>query len=210
MSSIPATLTSVQGENEGSYYLLDVTPFTIGRAPECHLTLAAAGISRLHARIERSFGQYILVDMGSTNGTFVNDQRVQGEVVLHHGDRIRLASVAVLVFEDPAATAQLDLSQLSLGGIQIDEARKDVYVDGRLIDPALSPTQYTLLELLIRREGEIVTRADIAAAVWPDQVDISDQMIDTLVSRLRRRLADYRADHYIVTRRGFGLMFSRE
>jgi DNA-binding response OmpR family regulator len=34
-------------------------------------------------------------------------------------------------------------------------------------------------------------------------------MIDTLVSRLRRRLAELDADHYVVTRRGFGLMFSR-
>ncbi len=209
MTTIPATLTVVEGENIGQRYVIEPTPFTIGRDAECNLTLSAPGISRLHTRIERSYGQYRLIDMGSTNGTFVNDQRVYGERTLHHGDLIRFASAVTMLFEDPAATAQIDIRELSIGGIQVDEARKEVFVNGQLLHPPLSPRQYVLLELLVRREGTVVEREEIAAVVWPDQVDISDEMIDTLVSRLRRRLADYDADRYIVTRRGFGLMYSR-
>lgn len=209
MVSMPATLLVIDGEGQGQRHVLDRTPFTIGRAPECDLTLSSAGISRLHSRIERSYGQYTLIDMESTNGTFVNDQRLYGTHVLNHGDLIRLASAVTMLFEDPSATAQIDIRQLSLGGIQVDEARKTVYVNGEELDPPLSPRQYELLALLVRHAGELVTRADVAAAVWPDQINISDQMIDTLVSRLRRRLAELDADHYVVTRRGFGLMFSR-
>ncbi len=209
MTTLPATLTVVEGENVGQRYVIEPIPFTIGRDPECHLTLSAPGVSRLHTRIERSYGQYRLIDMGSTNGTFVNDQRIYGECTLNHGDLIRLASAVTMLFEDPAATAQIDIRQLSIGGIQIDEDRKEVFVNGQLLEPPLSPRQYALLELLVRHEGTVVGREEIAATVWPDQVDISDEMIDTLISRLRKRLADYEADRYIVTRRGFGLMYSR-
>ena len=73
--------------------------------------------------------------------------------------------------------------------------------------PSLSPSQYALLELLVRFEDKVVPREEVAEAVWPDEMHITDQMIDTLVSRLRKRLAPYDADHQIVTRRGFGLIF---
>jgi DNA-binding response OmpR family regulator len=209
MTPVPATLLIIQGEGEGQHCTINVSPFLIGRAPECHLSLSAAGVSRLHARIDYAFQQYTLSDLDSTNGTFVNDEQITGAVELHHGDRIRLASSVVLLFEDPAATAQIDVRQLR-SGVHIDAMRKEVWVNGHLLDPPLSPGQYKLLELLICREGKLVTREDIAAAVWPGQTDITDEMIDALISRLRKRLAEYDADHYVVTRRGFGLIYTRE
>ncbi len=209
MVSIPAMLTIIEGEGKDQRFILEETPFTIGRAPECSMTLTAIGVSRLHARIDSAYGQYTITDMSSTNGTFVNDQRVEGAVPLHHGDRVRFASAIETLFEDPSATAQIDVGQLSLGGLRIDETRKEVFVDGHLVDPSLSPQQYALLEVLVHHEGQIVTRDEIAEVVWPDQVGVSDQMIDTLVSRLRSRLSEYSPDDFIVTRRGFGLMFTQ-
>lgn len=210
MAIIPASLVVAEGESQGTRYELEEFPFTIGRVQECRLALDAVGVSRLHAQISRSYGQYTLTDMNSKNGTFVNGQRIKGEVALHDGDMIRFASSVLFQFEDPAATDQLDIRELSLGGVQVDRARKEVFVNGVLLAPPLSPGQYALIELLVSREGQLVTREEIAAAVWPDQQHITDQMIDTLVSRLRKRLAEYHADRHVVTRRGFGLMFVRE
>lgn len=209
MTAMPASLIVIRGARQGERFVMEQCPCTIGRDAECDLAFDAPGISRLHARIDRSYGQYTITDAVSTNGTFVNGERVQGEVLLTDGDEIQFASSVVVRFDDPAATDQVDLRALSFEGVRVDEARAEVFVNGQLVDPPLSPSQYALLAALVRREDEIVTREELADAVWPDEGHITDQMIDTLVSRLRKRLARYDADHYIVTRRGFGLMFSR-
>jgi pSer/pThr/pTyr-binding forkhead associated (FHA) protein len=199
----------MQGSQKGDRFSLQHFPFTIGRAADCDFMIDGPGISRLHVQVECSFGRYFLTDENSTNGTFVNEQRVVGKVFLNDGDLIRLASATVLRFDDPASTDQVNIQSLDLGGIQIDEARREVYIRGEHLEPPLPPSQYALLALLIRRAEQVVTRDEIASAVWPDEINITDQMIDTLTSRLRRRLAEYGASHYIVTRRGFGLMYSR-
>ncbi len=210
MVSLLPCLTVTEGEGKGTRFMMEEFPFTIGRAPECSLALDVPGISRLHARINRAYGQYTLIDTNSTNGTFVNGQRIRAETLLYDGDEICFASAICVCFEDPAATDQIDVRELSLGGIQVNDMRREVFVDGKLVEPPLSPSQYVLLEALIRHEGQVVTREEIAAAVWPDEKHITDQMIDTLVSRLRKRLAEYDADQHVVTRRGFGLMFTRK
>ena len=66
-----------------------------------------------------------------------------------------------------------------------------------------------LLSLLVKQEGRVVTREALRAYVWGPDEDVSDQTIDALVSRLRKRLNEADPMHdYIVTRRGFGLMFN--
>lgn len=62
----------------------------IGRGSKADIVLECNGISRKHARIERSSRGCVLIDEGSRNGTLVNDQRVQAPYVLRSGDLIRL------------------------------------------------------------------------------------------------------------------------
>jgi len=64
-------------------------PFTIGRRRGCDLVLSDPQASRTHARISAQDGAFVLEDLGSTNGTFVNDQRVQRQV-LRPGDEIQI------------------------------------------------------------------------------------------------------------------------
>ena len=67
----------------------------IGRNPECAVWLDAAGVSRLHARLrlDAASGAASLEDLESTNGTFVNDTRVESPVALRDGDVVHLGSV---------------------------------------------------------------------------------------------------------------------
>jgi pSer/pThr/pTyr-binding forkhead associated (FHA) protein len=66
----------------------------IGRSPACHVCLDAAGVSRAHARIVVD-GNWVRVgDLGSKNGTTVNDQPATADVVLRDGDRIGFGSIA--------------------------------------------------------------------------------------------------------------------
>jgi two-component system cell cycle response regulator len=71
---------------------LDRLPLRLGRDPDNELVLAEDGVSRRHARIERRSGRLVLMDVGSTNGTLLNDEELTGIVELRTGDRIRVAS----------------------------------------------------------------------------------------------------------------------
>jgi len=68
---------------------------TIGRAAACTLTLDDTYASQQHASIVRRDRQHIAEDLGSTNGTFVNRERIIGPVVLHPGDRVQIGSTVL-------------------------------------------------------------------------------------------------------------------
>jgi pSer/pThr/pTyr-binding forkhead associated (FHA) protein len=71
-----------------------VPVFLIGRAARCHLRPRNEQVSKLHcAVLQRADGIYVR-DLDSTNGTFVNDQRVTTEVRLSNSDRLRVASLS--------------------------------------------------------------------------------------------------------------------
>lgn len=68
-------------------------PCHVGRARENDLVIANLGLSRVHATLERDItGQIRIVDRNSTNGTFVNRQRVDGFRLLRNGDQVQFAS----------------------------------------------------------------------------------------------------------------------
>ena len=71
-------------------------PMRIGRAPECELLLRDNRVSRRHARLAARDGVLILTDLGSTNGTRVNGNRVT-EVVLGAGDRVQIGETSLVV-----------------------------------------------------------------------------------------------------------------
>jgi len=85
------SLEIVQGADAdlGRHVLCD-KPITIGRDDGIELTLSDGSISRRHCRVERhaATNHYMLVDLGSTNGTLINGQKIEGEFPLAPGDKI--------------------------------------------------------------------------------------------------------------------------
>ena len=189
---------------------LDRFPFVIGRARECQLVIDSTQISRQHAQLEQDHDQILLTDLGSTNGTLVNGERLTAHIPrrLRAGDKLNLGGILTLELDDPGTTMQSWPTPISLAGLTLDEDAAQVLIDGKVLDPALSPGQFMLLSLLVKQEGRVVTREALRQYVWGPDEDVSDQTIDALVSRLRKRLNEADPMHdYIVTRRGFGLMF---
>jgi hypothetical protein len=96
------------GPTPGAAFLLEGDQITIGRDPTNTITINDAEISRRHARLSYQGGKYVLEDLGSTNGTFVNGQRLAGPRVLKSGEVVSFGEQIVLVFEttnfDPGAT----------------------------------------------------------------------------------------------------------
>lgn len=68
---------------------------TIGRAPECELRIDDTFASTMHARIFGKNGSWYVEDLGSTNGTFVNEQRLAAPAMLQPGDRVRIGTTVL-------------------------------------------------------------------------------------------------------------------
>ena len=73
----------------------------IGRRPDNHLTIDDSRVSRVHAQLRNINGRYMIFDLDSTSGTFVNDQRIQ-QCILFPGDVISLAGVPLVYGQDEA------------------------------------------------------------------------------------------------------------
>jgi FHA domain-containing protein len=68
---------------------------TIGRAPECELLIDDTYASSQHARIFGKNGTWYVEDLGSTNGTFVNDQKLAAPAMVQPGDKIRVGTTVL-------------------------------------------------------------------------------------------------------------------
>ena len=102
-----ATIREIRPDASGRTVRFDGRPMTVGRAPDNTLVLRDGRASRHHARIDARRGTLVLSDLGSTNGSWVNDRRVES-VALGEGDRIRIGATTLLVESidvDPSAGA---------------------------------------------------------------------------------------------------------
>jgi len=201
-----AMLVMREGSSVTQRWPLDKPVLNIGRGPDNDLVFPDREISRHHCRIRREGRNYVLEDLGSKNGTFVNDQRLTGRHVLLDGDEIQIAPRFRFTFVDTEATAPIVYAGLGIG-LRLDRERRTVWIRGQELQPQLSPPQFAFLELLAREPGRVYTREEVIAAVWPEVAaeGVSDQAIDALVRRLRQRLAELDPHHeYVVTVRGYG------
>ena len=87
------------GPTPGASFILEGDQLTIGRDATNEITINDAEISRRHARLTFQGGKYVLEDLGSTNGTFVNGQRLAGPRVLKAGEVVQFGEQIMLVFE---------------------------------------------------------------------------------------------------------------
>ena len=92
-----AFILFIAGPLIGKMYLLDQSETIIGRADDVDISIADARISRHHVRLLIEEGQVIIEDMGSTNGTFVNGERIS-RCPLRNNDRIHLTSDTLFKF----------------------------------------------------------------------------------------------------------------
>ena len=87
------------GPTPGATFNLDGDQLVIGRDSSSAIAINDAEVSRKHARLNFQGGKYVIEDLGSTNGTFVNGQRLVSPVVLKSGDVISLGEQIVLMYE---------------------------------------------------------------------------------------------------------------
>jgi hypothetical protein len=202
-----AMLVLQRGSEAGRRWPLDRNrPLTIGRSDECEIVLTDRQVSRYHARVTWQGDHFEVEDLGSKNGTHVNGQELSEPIPLHDGDELQIALRFKLAFVDAGATAPLTLENGEMG-LRLDKETRQVWVNGKQVDPPLSLHQFRLLETLWDAGGSVITRERVIGAVWPEASSegVSEQAIDALVRRLRERVAESDVEfRYVVTVRGHG------
>jgi pSer/pThr/pTyr-binding forkhead associated (FHA) protein len=81
-------------DQAGRSYALD-NEASIGRAAGCQITLDDTYASQIHARVFQRDGQWLVEDLGSTNGTWLNRHKVSGPMVLQRGDRLQIGNTVM-------------------------------------------------------------------------------------------------------------------
>src|SRR6476660_6058486 len=98
-------LIVLAGAKEGLEIPLRKDKFLIGRAKECALRAGSEAISRRHCAIIRRETGWTVRDLGSRNGTHVNDEKITTEVPLKAGDELRVGPLKFLVAERESSAA---------------------------------------------------------------------------------------------------------
>jgi len=183
----------------GREHALTAEVTAIGRAVENDLVVTSRRVSREHARLRREGWRVILEDLGSTNGTFLNGERVIDPVELRDEDRIQVGDVT-FVFHDPAIT----IRETPFPDVEVDVAAGVVRVDRRTVE--LSGKEFALLAYLYGRRGQVCSKDEIGLAVWPEyDGEVYDYQVENLVHRLRQTLEYESSDpQVLVTVRGLG------
>jgi diguanylate cyclase (GGDEF)-like protein len=94
-----AVLTVLRGENPGALYTIESNEAVIGRSPDATVMIPDDTLSRRHARIVRIGEGFVIEDLESTNGTFIDGSAVSRLQALEDGCRIFLGSKTVLLFK---------------------------------------------------------------------------------------------------------------
>ncbi len=92
-----AVLRTLKGASPGQIFPVEGESAVLGRHPECDIVLDAGAVSRQHARILLVNGEYFLEDLGSRNGTFLNEHPLERRERLREADQIRICDL-VFVF----------------------------------------------------------------------------------------------------------------
>ena len=83
-------LVVIYGQEMGRRVRVTTEPLIIGRSPKCEIQVDQESVSRNHCRVRFEAGEFLVRDLGSTNGTYVNDNLVQEEGRLRHGDQLKV------------------------------------------------------------------------------------------------------------------------
>jgi hypothetical protein len=100
MTRANARLVMLAGPEAGREYQLSKEITLVGRDESCDVVVAEVEVSRQHARITHTPRGYMLEDLGSTNGTYVDGERVTAPHLLQAGDRISLSETVVFSYKE--------------------------------------------------------------------------------------------------------------
>jgi DNA-binding response OmpR family regulator len=181
----------------------------VGRSTNAQIMLEDPFASRHHAEIRRHDNAYQVHDLQSKNGILIDGVRLSpgATVWLQDGSEVQFASTRFRFYDPSATVTAPSLIAVREPGLRVDMNTRQVFVDGILLDPPLSTKQFDLIWFLFQNRGRVVSKDEIAHAVWPEQEgEVYDANIDRMISRVRSRIEPETTDdpRFIATIRGYG------
>ena len=133
-------LVVLEGGSVGEVYKIEKNLITLGRDSKCDIVIWEEGVSRQHAKVEKQNQSYVVTDLGSTNGTFVNGAPAM-QTILIEGDKIQLGDVLLrFSFQD-----SIDVShQENLREMAMRDPLTKVYNRRYFMDLIFKEVNYTV------------------------------------------------------------------
>jgi predicted component of type VI protein secretion system len=131
-------LKVLEGRQQGKTIPLNVRQFLIGREEDCHLRPNSDLVSRHHCVFTVDDFTVRLRDLGSTNGTFVNGERIQGQVVLKPGDHVAVGKLSFEIVVRKAAAVAVPAAAGS------DDSSSSVVTDAPATTPGVESMETSL------------------------------------------------------------------
>jgi len=180
-------------------HLLEQTITHLGRAIENEIVIVSKRASREHAHIRREGRKTFLDDLGSTNGTYLNGERVLGSMQLRDGDQIAIGEVK-FTFHDPDTTTR----ETPFPELEVNIEAGIVRLNRHAVQ--LSPKEFALLAHLYENRGKVCSKDEIGRTVWAEyQTGIYDYQIENLIRRLRTKIEENaNSPVLLITVRGMG------
>ena len=186
---MPPRLAATSGKIKGATFAVTEEPLVIGRETAAHVCIADASVSRRHSQVEKKEDAFLITDLESLNGTFVNDLPVKKRW-LEHGDRVRIGDTEfVFLIQDgevmsKSSDVKLEEADVISGStvqIRFDHA---VYLMGRDLS-ALMKVSTTInlirgLDDLLERLMELlfeVVPAERGAILLTDETSFETSLI---------------------------------
>ena len=127
-------LAAISGKLKGAIFAIDEDALIIGRETAANVCLADGAVSRRHSKIEKKDEGFVITDLESLNGTFVNGVPIRSRV-LEHGDRVRIGDSQFLFLlhdGEPSKSSEVTLDEMQIVTgptlhVRLDEA---VFPDG--------------------------------------------------------------------------------
>ncbi|MBX3444988.1 MAG: SpoIIE family protein phosphatase [Planctomyces sp.] len=162
-----AVLQVLKGDAPGTLHALRAGRTVIGRHPTCHVVLNNGAVSRHHAQVLESHGNYFLEDLRSRNGTFLNGEALSGRAELKEGDEVRICDLTLAFSLNAAGATPLKdaveeqlhnvretlLAQAEDAGLKdLDESQIYILPEQQFSEPAFE-TPSSVLRKLDSRPG---------------------------------------------------------
>lgn len=176
----------IGSSGESCTKLIDPVPFRVGRRPEASLTLPRATVSGLHAELFTDGDRLFARDLGSTNGTFINGERLLDVAELKEDDVIQFADLALRVMhaspKSDSHTMSEDFCDHALARVQFDTLLRE-----EIITPYFQP----IIDLRtgVTRAFEVLARSRLIGLETPGRMfaAAADLQMEARLSDLMRR-----------------------
>jgi pSer/pThr/pTyr-binding forkhead associated (FHA) protein len=184
---------------------------TAGRDPECDLVIEAQGASRFHADFIFAGKELLVLDRQSTNGTFVNGNRVppNERTSLGIGDQVRIGPAEVVIWDEeelPDGVKQYlpESGRIVPQTIFVDLADGLVLANGKIPVARLSGSEINLLEFMAKKADTTTTASEIAEIVYGTG-NVSRMIVASFIDSLRAKIEPSPANpHFLVAVPGAG------